>query len=229
MKKAFLLFILCNSFLCFCQETPNSAEIDSLYREDQFYVNISYNFLRNKPRNVIQNSFSTGINLGFLRDFPINKLRTLAIAPGLGLSYNNYKQNLFIDKDNTGIFDYKILTEADIFDKNKFSLYYADLPIEFRWRNSTFESHKFYRTYLGFKISYLLYSQSRFVSSSKSVTIDANPDFNKILYSVYAAVGNNSVNVFVNYGLNSIFKQGMVNNEPIKISSLNIGLMFYIL
>ena len=227
MKKTIFLFFIC-SISSFCQEIPDFTEIDSLYREDQFYVNISYNFLRNKPKDIFQNSFSTGINLGFLRDYPINKKRTFAIAPGIGLSYNNYKQNLLIDNTNNQI-EYKPLTSNSPYDKNKFSLYFVDFPIEFRWRNSTPESHRFYRIYTGFKFSYLLFSQSVFIDNSRKVQIDSNPDFNKIQYGVYTAVGYNSWNLYVYYGLNSIFKNTVIANDPIKISTLNIGLMFYIL
>jgi hypothetical protein len=63
------------------------------YREDQFYVGISYNILQNKPSGFSQNSFSSGFTFGFLRDMPINATRTFAIAPGLGFSYQNYHQN----------------------------------------------------------------------------------------------------------------------------------------
>ena len=76
-----LLFLFCIN--AFSQEELDFSAVDSLYREDQFYFGITYNVLNDRPINVSQNSFSTGLNFGFLRDFPINKKRTFAIAPGL--------------------------------------------------------------------------------------------------------------------------------------------------
>ena len=65
------------------------VKIDSLYREDQFYFSITYNLLTQIPKDLKQNKFSAGLSAGFLRDMPINEKRTLAIAAGLGLSYQN--------------------------------------------------------------------------------------------------------------------------------------------
>jgi hypothetical protein len=42
--------------------------------------------------------------------------------------------------------------------KNKFTV--IRVPLEFRWRSSTFESYKFWRIYGGVKFSYLLYDKS---------------------------------------------------------------------
>lgn len=228
MQKFFNFFLFLFPLLVFSQEIPNFSEIDSLYREDQFYVNITYNALNNKPKDIFQNSFSTGINIGFLRDFPINKKRTFAIAPGLGLSYNNYKENLLIDNLNGSISYNPIPTGAN-YDKNKLSLYFIDLPIELRWRTSTFDSHKFYRVYAGFKVSYLFLSQSRYIDSNQSFKVDNNSDLDRFHYGVYLSTGYNSVNVYGYYGLNNFFKSGDINGESIKLSTVNFGLIFYIL
>ena len=75
-------------------QTEYTTELDSLYREDQFYMSVTYNSLINLPDKVSQNSFSTGIHLGVIRDFPINKRRNLALALGLGYSFNSFNQNI---------------------------------------------------------------------------------------------------------------------------------------
>ena len=72
------------------------VKIDSLYREDQFYFSVTYNMFTDIPVDFKQNKFSLGLSGGFLRDMPVNKSRTIAIATGLGLSYQNYFQNLNI-------------------------------------------------------------------------------------------------------------------------------------
>ena len=55
------------------------TKVDSLYREDQFYVGVTYNVLTNLPTGIGQNGFSSEISVGFLRDMPINKNRTYAL------------------------------------------------------------------------------------------------------------------------------------------------------
>lgn len=228
MRKLFIFYLFLFSLNVFSQEEPNFSAIDSLYREDQFYFGVTYNVLNIKPIGISQNSFSTGLNLGFLRDFPINKNRTFAVAPGLGFSYNNYKENLVVDNLDGNI-NYSIIPSGLSYDKNKLALYFVDLPIEFRWRTSTFESHKFWRVYTGFKLSYLLLSQSRYADANQSFKINNNSDINKIHYGTYVSVGYNSWNLYAYYGLRNMFKKGNLNGTPIELNTLNIGLMFYVL
>jgi hypothetical protein len=228
MQKLIKIVLLFSCFSVFSQEEPNFSAIDSLYREDQFYAGISYNILRNKPIGVSQNSFSTGLIFGFLRDFPINKKRTFAIAPGLGFSYNNYKENLIVDNVNVAI-NYSTIESGTLYNKNKLALYYVDLPIEFRWRTSTFESHKFYRIYTGVKFSYLLLSQSIYTDQNQSFKINNNPDLNKLQYGAYISTGYNSWNLYAYYGFQKLFKNGNLNTNPLGMNALNVGLMFYIL
>ncbi|QYS88226.1 outer membrane beta-barrel protein [Flavobacterium davisii] len=225
--KAFYLFIFI-PFFGFTQNQPEIKVLDSLYREDQFYFGITYNVINNKPQSVSQNSTSGSIFLGFLRDMPINKLRTFAVAPCLGFSYSNFKQNLLIKK-NEDLIQYSIIPKGEIYDKNRFSFVTIDVPLEFRWRNSTPQSHRFWRVYGGIKASYVLYNQSQFVSSKYEYKVVNNPDFNRFLYSVYLTAGYNSGNIYLSYGLNDFFRKAFFNESSEKIRSLNLGLIFYIL
>jgi hypothetical protein len=50
---------------------------------------------------------------------------------------------------------YSIIDSKTVYNKNKFKQLLIDVPIEFRWRTSTYESHVL-ETLCGFKFSYLL-------------------------------------------------------------------------
>ncbi|WP_369769650.1 porin family protein [Flavobacterium sp. WC2416] len=228
-------FLLIPFFNAFSQEESvplaekAPTKIDSLYREDQFYFGFTYNTLQQKPAGLSQKKFSTGLSLGFLRDMPINKDRTVAIASGLGFSYNNYNQNVAITGTNQ-LPVYDIIDSKATYSKNKFTQLLIDLPVEFRWRTSTYESHKFWRIYGGVKFSYLIYDKSVFSDGDGKTTITGNKDFNKFLYGLYVSSGYNTINVYAYYGLNSIFKKtAQINGEQLGIKSLNIGVIFYIL
>lgn len=233
MRFVFSLFLLVLISPVFSQENPeeemvSKVKIDSLYREDQFYFGLKLNTLQNKPLGLIQNTLSLGFAFGFLRDFPINKNRTVAIAPGLGFSYNNYNQNLAITQLNqTPV--YNIIDPITPYNKNKFSQFLVELPIEFRWRTSTFENHKFLRIYGGFKMGYLLYDKSIYQDAQGKIVITNNKDFNKFQYGAYISSGYNSINLYAYYGLNSLFQSAKINGQSIDINSFNIGVMFYIL
>ena len=222
----FLLF--CCSAL-FAQDTiPNFSAIDSLYREDQFYTGISYNILQNRNDGIRQNKISYGITAGFLRDMPLNERRNFSIAAGLGYSFQNYNQNILVSK-NEDIYSYSTLDPAAPFNKNKIQTPSRGVPIEFRWRTSNAESHKFWRVYTGFKVGYVFYDVSKYDGSQGTFVYNNNPDISKINYSVYTALGYNTWNATVAYGLNPIFENGNLNGNPIKLNTLSIGLLFYIL
>ena len=210
------------------KDTVFFTKIDSLYREDQFYFALTYNQLMNTPTAFSQDGISTGISLGFLRDMPINRKRTKAIALGLGLSYNKYHTDLVVSKIPGGrVYG---ITDPNSFSRNKMEQVFIDLPIEFRWLNSTPESHKFWRVYAGFKVRYLALGKTKYVASDDTQTIFNNPDFNKVQYGPFLSFGYNTWNFHAYYGLNSLYKSAItVDGESIDFTTLNIGLMFYIL
>jgi hypothetical protein len=236
-KISMRLFLGCFLFLfalpVFSQENTSKgnapkAEIDSLYREDQFYFGFTLNTLQNKPVGLTQDKFSSGFSGGFLRDFPVNKKRTVAIAPGLGFTYNNYIQNLAITESNN-IPVYTIIGSYTEYKKNRFTQFLVDVPIEFRWRTSTYESHRFWRIYGGFKMSYLIYDKSIYEDAQGKIIVTNNKDFDKFQYGAYISAGYNTINIYAYYGLNSLFKSAKTSSESVDMNSINIGIMFYIL
>jgi hypothetical protein len=221
-------FISLSFFSVFSQSVPDFEAVDSLYREDQFYIGVTYNTLQNRPIGVTQNNFTPSFSIGILRDMPINKARNKAIAAGLGYSLNSYNQNLLISENN-GNRQYSVIQDGTLFDKNKLTLHSIDIPIEYRWRTSVPETHKFWRIYTGLKLSYLFNTQSNYEDSQTSYTVTGNPDINKFQYGTYLSVGYNTVNFNIYYGLNPIFKSAELNGRAIEMNTLNFGFMFYIL
>lgn len=221
-------FIFLSFFSVFSQSVPDFDAVDSLYREDQFYIGVTYNTLQNRPIGVTQNNFTPSFSIGILRDMPINKARNKAIAAGLGYSLNSYNQNLLISENN-GNRQYSVIQDGTLFDKNKLTLHSIDIPIEYRWRTSVPETHKFWRIYTGLKLSYLFNTQSNYEDSQTSYTVIGNPDINKFQYGTYLSVGYNTVNFNIYYGLNPIFKSAELNGRAIEMNTLNFGFMFYIL
>lgn len=232
MRKAFLGFLVLYSLQIFSQETKlpyPMIEVDSLYREDQFYFTFTHSMLLQTPSGVSTNKFSPGFKLGFLRDFPLNKRRNKAIAPGIGLSYTKYFQNLFVLESN-GQINYSTNSIANSYDRNKLDQVYVDFPIEFRWRTSVANSHKFWRVYSGLQFSYLVYSRSLYEDQVNRISVSNNKDLNKIQAGLYLVAGNNTWNFYVFYGLLPLFdSDARVNGERIGMHAFHFGMMFYIL
>lgn len=234
MRLLFSCLFLVSFFNAFSQdvkpEVKPVVKIDSLYREDQFYFSITYNLLMNGPTGLKQDKFSAGLSAGFLRDMPINKTRTIAIAAGLGLSYQNFYQNLTISKGPTGDLIYGV-NDSGQFVSNRYKQYSVDVPIEFRWRNSTYESYKFWRIYSGVKLSYVFSDKSILKDGESTYKISNNKDVNQFQYGVYVSAGYNTWNVYCYYGLNGLFDKSVktISGESINVKAMNIGLIFYIL
>jgi len=208
------------------EKNNNLKSNDLFYREDQFFLGITYGLLYNKPNNISQNGLSVGFHLGFLRDIPLNKDRNIAVALGLGYSFYNYRTNLQISKIDNKV-EYKLATD---FNKNRLSLHFLDLPIEFRWRTSTPKNINFWRIYAGFKLSYLMFDRSQITGNFATQTIKNNPNLTKLRYGTFLSFGHGSITFYVNYSLNSILKNAYyTDGKAIDMSDMNLGLMFYIL
>ena len=216
LVSLFFLFFVTIGF----SQSETKPVVDSLFREDQFYVSISYNFLQNKPDNFSQYSFSTGLSAGFLRDFPISDNRHWAIAPGIGYSFNDLKQNIDFSSISNS-------TDTEIV-KSRIILHYVDFPLELRWRNATPDSHKFWRIYGGFMASYLINGKFKYEGSFGSGTENINDLLNKFQYATYLTFGFNTWNAYIHYGLNPFFDKNKTTTEN-NVTTLKIGLMFYIL
>lgn len=238
MRLSLLFFLLSLSLSAQVYETQkDTIEIDSVaavydpyYREDQFYASISYNLLQGKPGDYSQYSFSTGLTVGFLRDIPLNEKRTHAIAAGLGYSYSNIKHNLVVG-DEGDFNTYQIIPEGD-FNKNKLVLHYLELPIELRWRNSDPISHKFWRIYLGFKISYLFYDKAQYEPDGDTTfKVRNDKNMNDFVYGTYLSIGWNTWNFYAYYGITPIYNSPPLSGstEKVKMNAVNLGMIFYIL
>ncbi|VXB27062.1 conserved hypothetical protein [Flavobacterium sp. 9AF] len=228
MNRLFFIFpVFLIYTMAFSQESSKKIAVDSLFREDQFYFTVTYNLLRNTPEGYSQYSFSSGLTFGFLRDMPFTKDRNWAVALGLGYSYNDIKHNLKVAKIDAT--ENNIYTIDNSYDKSKLRLHYLELPLEIRWRNASYESHKFWRIYTGFKVSYLLASKSIFVSNNESYYIQNSNELTKFQYGPYLSVGYNTINLYAYYGLKSNFDNVDIGSKDLGLNSFNIGFVFYIL
>ncbi|MDO5974701.1 porin family protein [Flavivirga jejuensis] len=224
-----IIFFLLSYVCCFAQEHTNK-EVDSLYKEDQFYAGITYNLLGKIPEDVSQSGFSLGFHLGFIKDMPINKNRNVAIGLGLGFSANSYNQNLLINKDDLGNTTYTVIEDTGTYTKNKFSSHLIELPIEFRWRTSTATDYNFWRIYTGFKLGYVLTHRTKYIGDLGKIRYSNIEDFNNFQYGLTLSAGYNTWNLFLYYALNPIFSSdARLNGSEIDMNAVKIGLIFYIL
>ena len=230
-----VIFLFCSiSFSVTAQNEQSSKEQDSLplddrYREDQFYVGITYNVPLNVPNGVSILGLSGGFFAGFQRDMPINEQRNIAIAVGAGLSFDQYGQNLFILKRN-GSSLFEVLDDDVDFNSNRLVVYTVELPIEFRWRTSTSAYDKFWRIYGGVRFGYSYYHKSKLKESGNNITTTDIPEFEKFRAGITLSMGYSTFNFYGYYGLNPFFPDGMTEDgQAVDFQTVKLGLIFYIL
>ena len=225
----YLLFLFFYS-LTLAQELIPQSEDDLCYREDQFYIGVSYNVFAFTPSGMNPEGISAGFQFGFLRDFPINKRRNLAIAIGAGFSYDQFGQNLFINENEQGTTSFEILASNQDFLRNRLSLSVVEAPIEFRWRSSTPSNYKFWRVYAGFRLGYTVWNQSSLKRFDETIKIQNITELEKLRMGASLSLGYNKFNLFAYYSINPFFNEDAVTNDGQKVNfhGIKMGLIFYI-
>lgn len=231
VRLIYFLFALLLTNNSIAQDSIPKAEGDSKYREDQFYIGVTYNILSSMPNGVSPEGLTGGINFGFLRDMPINKNRNIAIAVGAGLSFDRYGQNIFIDIDDDGNTIYTVLDSNVSFDSNNLNTGIIELPIELRWRTSTATSYKFWRVYAGFRLGYTFWNESSYKDASNSISHSDIEEFDKLRLAATMSLGFNKFNFFVYYSLNPFFNEDAIttDGQQVNFNTIKLGLIFYIL
>jgi len=224
MHRIFLIFLLISSIL---NAQSNDSIKSSKYLEDQIYVGFSIITLTNTPSGFNQNGFSNSLELGFIKDIPLNDNGNTAVGIGLGYGRNTYFQNIQIEEVD-GNTQFQIAAAG--FNNNKFSMHAIDIPLEIRWRTSTIDRYKFWRIYVGGKLSYIFSSNAKLKEPGNTIKVKGISEINKLQYGLKLAVGYGTWNFNFYYGLSNLFSNANLNETtPIEMRDFRIGLIFYIL
>lgn len=228
MKRHLIILFLAFSCTLSAQTELDSVTVDSMYLEDQFYIGVTYNFLLNKPDGVTQRNLSYGLMAGIIKDIPINRQRNMGIGLGLGYAIHSYNSNLRVAETPTA-YEYTVV-DGRSFKRNKIETHLIEIPLEFRWRNSTPLNYKFWRIYTGIKLAYVVGSRSKLVGNSDKQSF-YNTDTNNFQYGLMLNFGYNTFNVHAYYAINDLFNRGIVTDEgqDVRFAPLHIGIVFYIL
>lgn len=218
------------SFSSLAQDTIRPVSVDSLYREDQFYIGVTYNIPINLPPKGKVRGLTGGVQLGYLRDMPINPRRNFAIAVGAGLSLDQFGENLFIGETATDKTIFRVLDKDLDFSRNRFNMAVIEVPVELRWRTSTPSTYKFWRVYAGFRVGYAYWYKATFKQPGNNVNQTKIPEFDPLRLSATLSFGYSTFNFFASYSINPFFKDAYtLDDEKVDFRALKVGLIFYIL
>ena len=215
------------------QDTIAKNSFDEKYLEDQFYIGIGYNFLLNKPESVIQRNLSYNLQLGLVKDIPLNRKRNFGVGIGLGYATNSYYTNMVAIESEQGV-AYRLPIGDEGFDRSKFETHALEFPFEIRWRTSNPVDYKFWRIYAGFKVEYLFSRRSKLIAEDVTLfsgnTTFSNPNIEQWQYGVMLNFGYNTWNLHLYWMLSDFFdSNALFENQVLTITPLRIGVIFYIL
>lgn len=228
-----MTLLMCWPISLWAQEEEETAPtvIDSTYREDQFYLGVTYNLLYDRPSGVQLQGLSGGIQFGYMRDMPLNEQRNLAVAIGAGIAFDQYGSNLFVGErpDNTSIF--RVLDDNDVtFNTNRLSTATVEAPLEFRWRSSTATEYKFWRVYAGVRVGYVYWYKATFKQPGNTVNQTDISEFDRLRLGATLSFGYSTFNFHAYYGINPFFENATTESgQPVDMKTLKLGIMFYIL
>nr|WP_245759726.1 porin family protein [Robiginitalea myxolifaciens] len=238
MRISIFLFLLLvgGLNLAISQDVPveGDSSPDLRYREDQIYLGLTYNLILDKPDGFSQSNFSYGLNVGVIRDMPINRDRTLALGIGLGYAVNSYYSNLWADSNaamaTAETPAYTFIRNRSFYNRNKLEMHLIEVPLEIRWRNSTPDTFKFWRIYGGVKFGYAFANRSKIITDDFRDTF-YNQQVERFRYGLTLNVGYNTFNLHAYYGLNALFQDGTQTSDgtSLEMAPLRLGLTFYIL
>ena len=199
---------------------------DSLYREDQIYLGVSFAVLLSDQFDFKPRGLSRHFQFGVVRDIPLSENGQFALGIGIGMSFARYNTNVIRSDDFNSNISYTVSRNLED-NPFLFSLQSLDLPLSIRWRNSSSKDYVFWRIYGGisFQWNYRIYAKKEGMSFSVS------KDIQNIGVKTHLSFGYNTWNFYIAYKLTPFFNPTSFSNgaTPFDISPLKIGLIFYLL
>ncbi len=216
-----------NLFIClFSVQLIYSQDNGIDYKEDQFYIGVSYFMQVKDIDDFKQNGFSGNFQAGFIKDISLDKKNQKALGIGVGFERNRFTSNIQPNINSDNEIDYRLVVSRFLESKNELNYSSIVFPIELRWRTSTPDRYDFWRIYTGFKVKRNYYIDSD-PSYGQSLKIENGREWT---HSIYLNSGFNTWNISLEYDLNS-FLEGKKTDigEEIDVKFFKIGLVFYIL
>ncbi len=146
-----VLFLVLNT-------SSQAFEPPRMHPTDRFIVTLFSDVWQDVPEGIDLKTVQRGVSINAMQDMPLGR-SNFSVAAGLGFTSHNmysdhrYLFNPFIDKHDF----HPISLE---YDKNKISLNYIDVPVEFRYRSR--DTDRPFRLYAGMKAGYLVNAHTKY-------------------------------------------------------------------
>lgn len=211
MQK-FILILLMTVFTgnIFGQDKETKEKINKA--SDRIVLELGLENLIGKPDSMKVSALSRGAGIYFMYDLPLGK-SNFSFAPGIGISSSNFYHRSQIVSDTTKTSFLPIDKGEFDFKKNKISLTYFDIPLEFRFRSKPNEKGTSWKLAAGFKFGILIQNKWKY----RGPNLDGSGEdvkfkeynikyMEKLRYGVSLRGGYGMINLFAFYNISSLFK-----------------------
>jgi len=213
-------------------DTTSTPKKSSKSKGDRIVIDIFSDTWSGVPSNITTKKLNVATNVKFFKDFPIAK-SPISLAVGIGLDAHNFKSNgsLSVDTSSNSIFlplpDTLAGGTIVSYKKNKLTVAYFDIPIEFRFRSKNQTGNKL-KFALGFQAGILMNKHTKYKGIDlwdgtgkivKKKTHDIK-NLEKFRYGFTARFGYGMYNIMFYYSLTELFQSG----KGPALSPMSIGI-----
>jgi len=201
MKNIFAFFFLTLfSITLFAQE--EDIEVSNRFgKSDRLMIDIYNDIWLGAPDTIDFKGYNPGASVSLMQDFPLGSTN-FSFAIGLGVGTHNLRYNANILKDSLGVSYFE--NRVDTPKQYKMVLSYIDLPIELRFRT---KRDNVFRIAVGGKIGYEINNHIKHVDDDFKMKTYNIEYLNMIRYGLTARVGYKWFNLYVYYGLSTLFEE----------------------
>ncbi len=155
-KKLFLTAIIL--LLVSFAGTVKAFEPPRMHPTDRFMVTLFTDVWQDTPDGMDLKTIQRGVSIEAMQDMPLGR-SNFSVAAGLGFtSHNLYSDHRYLYNLQEDIHDFYPI-QLD-YDKNKISLNYIDVPVQFRFRSRDLE--RTFRLYAGVRAGYLVNAHTKY-------------------------------------------------------------------
>ena len=206
--------------------------LTGMYPSDRFLFDLFTDIWQNTPDEMNTNTINRGISINLYQDFPLGT-SPFSFAAGLGFtSHNLYSDHQYTFSFEDGNYDFYPAEDENFnLRKNKLSLNYLTVPVEFRFRSRT--APRSFRLYAGMRAGYQINAHTKYHYSDtpqgvpEEIKIKEHKleNLQKFQFGLTGRIGYGRVNLNAYFPLTNIFDGNSV--EDMRPISLGITLIMY--
>ena len=208
MKQVIILLILTLTTTVMVAQEGEKTE-DRNKHQDHMLVDFGYETFTSRPGFTDFQWYNNGLNIQLFYDKLFGQ-SGFSGAVGVGFSTQSYYSNKQIRRDTNKSYNYSDwIAPTSLYEKNKVSTSWIDIPIEFRYRSKIDDWGYRWKLSIGGKVGFLIDTHDKLVDlNGVKYKTYYFPDMNRVRAGLVARAGYGKVNFTTYFSLTEFFVPG---------------------